>query len=223
MEQMSRNPGLRDAMQESSMLSEHDPSELKAYDLISQEIADILEPGETALAYADRDLKGNEFDALAYQKEPDDHQTDVMRYTPGGPLDETDVMAYDEEAGRREPDVMGYKAGGPRSETDAFAYDRPPETPENDAFMSATPVSPADVDFLVLTDTRLIRGFLEHGKMMITETPYEEPQVQVVSETYVAVRLPAEMCGLNEGDWWSWRVPDGVDAREAAKRWTREC
>ena len=95
------------------------------------------------------------------------------------------------------------------------------ETPENDAFMSAIEVRAADVDFLVLTNTRLIRGFLEGDEVMITQTPYEEPQVRVVAESYLAVRLSPAVCGLGEGDWWCWRLPDGVDPRSAAKQWRK--
>jgi hypothetical protein len=222
--EQSRSTGLNEAMQENSMLSEHDPSELKAYDLISRTLADLLEPGEGVVAYADRDLHGNEVDVMAYQSEPPVRQPeipDVMGYTPGGPRDETDAFAYDEDAGRAEPDVMGYEPGGPRNETDAFAYDRPPETADNDAFMSAREPAPADVDFLVLTDTRLIRGFLEGGKIMVADTLMEEPQVQVIAERYVAVRMPPGLCGIREGDWWCWPVPAGADAHVAAKRWTK--
>jgi hypothetical protein len=85
--------------------------------------------------------------------------------------------------------------------------------------MSGTEVRVADVDFLVLTDSRLIRGFLEDGEVMIAQTPYEEPQVRVVGESYLAVRLSPAVCGLGEGDWWCWRLPDGVDPRSAAKKW----
>jgi hypothetical protein len=221
MEQQVRNEGLREAMDENSMLSEQDPAELKAYDLITGTLAEVLEPGERVLAYADRDLTGNQIDVMAYDTKEAREVPDVMGYKPGGTRGETDAFAYDEEAGRAEPDVMGYQPGGSRGETDAFAYDRPAETPENDAFMSYAEVRPVDVDFLVLTEGRLIRGFLERGKVMITEAPYQDPQVRVIAETYVAVRLPEAVCGLAEGDWWCWRVPAGVEPRGAAKRWTR--
>jgi hypothetical protein len=221
MEQSSRNPGLREEMQAHSMLSEHDPAELGAYELISEALGDILRPGEQVLAYADRDLSGNQVDVMAYDHPEASAPPDVMGYEPGGPLNETDAFAYDEESGRAQPDVMGYQAGGPLNETDAFAYDRPPETPDNDAFMSPRRTKAADVDFLVLTDSRLIRGFLEDQKVMLTESPYDEPKVQVITETYVAVRLPPAVCGISESDWWCWRAPDGVDARAVARKWTR--
>jgi PAS domain-containing protein len=121
---------------------------------------------------------------------------------------------------RRFEGVVGTRFNG-NPETDAFAYDRPPETPENDAFMESHSPRAADVDFLVLTDGRLIRGFLEKEKMLVTETRYEEPQVQVIADTYVAVRLPPALCGISESDWWCWRAPEGVDVRVVARKWAR--
>jgi hypothetical protein len=222
MEQESRNSGLREAMQDRSMLSEHDPSELKAYDLISQTLAGLLEPGERVLAYADRDLKGEQADALAYDIRVAAEQPDVMGYQHGEPNAETDAFAYDEDAGRAEPDVMGYRHGEPTGQTDAFAYKRAPASPENDAFMSPVKVPAADVDFLVLTDKRLIRGFLENEKIMVVETTsYDEPQVQVVAESYLAVRLPPALCGLGEGDWWCWPAPQGTEPQHVIKEWAK--
>jgi hypothetical protein len=223
MEQTSGTPGLRESMQEQSKLSGHNPAELKAYDLIYGALADVIEPGERVLAYADRDLNGNQSDALAYDTAAPAEQPDVMGgYRSGDPAAQTDAFAYDQEAGRAEPDVMGgYRPGGPGGETDAFAYERTPRTPQTDAFMSPGEARAADVDFLVLTDTRLIRGFLERDEVMITEALYEEPQVRVLAENYVAVRLPPAVCGLAEGDWWCWRVPEGLEPRTAAQRWLR--
>ena len=222
MDQASGIPGLRESMQEQSMLSEHNPSELRAYDLIYDALADVIEPGELVLAYADRDLSGGQVDAFAYDTDAAAEQPDVMGgYRPGGGA-QADAFAYDEEAGRAEPDVMGGRdPGGPGGETDAFAYERTPRTPDTDAFMSPGEARAADVDFLVLTGTRLIRGFLEDDKVMIVEAQYGEPQVRVLAESYVAVKLPPAVCGLAEGDWWCWRVPEGLDPRTAAQRWLR--
>ena len=222
MEQGIRNPGLREAMDENSKLSERDPAELKAYDLIVDALATVLEPGERVVAYADRDVDANQIDALAYDAKAADEMSDVLGYEAGGPANQTDALAYDLEAGRNEPDVMGYTAGGPNNETDAFAYDGAPESPENDAFMAPHKAEPADVDFLVLTEGRLIRGFVEGGDVLITEDPYEQPQVRVLADAYVAVQLPKGVCGLAEGDWWCWKVPEGMEPHDAAKRWSRD-
>jgi hypothetical protein len=222
MEQGVRNPGLREAMQEHSKLSEHDPAELKAWDLIVDALGQVLEPGERVVAYADRDTDSNQIDAMAYESKGAAKVPDVMGYTPGGPKNETDAFDYDTDKGRSEPDVMGYEPGGPKNETDAFAYDHLPESPDNDAFMARGDVKPAEVDFLVLTDGRLVRGNVEGGDVYITDSPYEQPQVRVLADAYVAVLLPERICGVADGDWWCWQVPDGRSPADAATRWNRD-
>jgi len=84
MEQGIRNPGLREAMDENSKLSERDPAELKAYDLIVDALATVLEPGERVVAYADRDVDANQIDALAYDAKAADEMSDVLGYEAGG-------------------------------------------------------------------------------------------------------------------------------------------
>ena len=221
MEQGIRNPGLNEVMQEYSKLSERDAAEVRAYDIIAAALAEVLVPGEFVMAYADRDLNANQLDALAYQAQGAGGVPDVMGYQAGGPLNETDAFAYDQEAGRAEPDVMGYQAGGPRNETDAFAYDGAPQNPDNDAFISGRAAKPADVDFLVLTEGRLIRGLLDGGDLAIAEAVYERPEVKVVAKTYVGVRMPEAVCGLADGEWWCWPVADGGETESTVKRWER--
>jgi hypothetical protein len=221
MEQGIRNPGLNELMQEYSILSGRDAAEVRAYDIIAAALAEVLAPGEGVVAYADRDLNANQFDALAYQAQGAEGVPDVMGYKAGGPLNETDAFAYDQEAGRAEPDVMGYQAGGPKNETDAFAYDGAPQNPDNDAFISGREAKPADVDFLVLTEGRLIRGLLDGGDLAIAEAVYDQPEVKVLAKTYVAVRMPEAVCGLADGEWWCWPVADGGETESTVKRWER--
>jgi hypothetical protein len=221
MEQGVRNPGLREAMQGGSMLSRRDPAELRAYEVIGKALGEVLAPGEPMLAYADRDLHGNEVDALDYDTRAAADIPDVMGYEPGGSLNETDAFAYDQEAARAEPDVMGYEPGGSRGETDAFAYDGAPHSPDNDVFMAAREAKPADVDFLALTDGRLIRGLLDEGRVAISEAPYSHPEVRVIETTYLAVRLPETICRPQDDGWWCWQVRDDEEPQSAAKRWDR--
>jgi len=172
------------------------------------------------VAYADRDVDANQIDALATTPRRRTKCPTCWAYEAGGPANQTDALAYDLEAGRNEPDVMGYTAGGPNNETDAFAYDGAPESPENDAFMAAAQAEPADVDFLVLTEAGH-PGLRRGGDVLITEDPYEQPQVRVLADAYVAVAVAEGRLRSGGEVVVCWKVPEGMEPHDAAKRWSR--
>jgi hypothetical protein len=222
MERIVANRPLYELMSTNSMLSRDDPAQAKAFSHIFRELVHLLEPGEEVLAYADRELsRALRTDPLAGESGVSAMVPDVLGYGPGGPSDETDALSGDTGASRVVPDVMGYSPGGPAGQTDALAYSPAPRSPETDAFMSSVAPAAMDVDFLVLTGHRLIRGFLEDGKTMFTEARMEAPEVRLVGSRYIAVKLPPALRGLGEGEWWSWRVPGEMEPRAAAKPWSR--
>lgn len=234
---------VRGIIQENSMLSRLHQRGEKARNIIEEGLSSLLQPGEAVLTYADRELRRpslkREKDALAYKRghkgRHNDKQTDAFAYRKGhGP--ETDAFAYDTEGARRQPDVMGYEGGGPKGEVDALAYQGAGQSPDTDAFISdAAGPGAADVDLLVLTDRRLMRGTLREDKLEWREVPCEEGGVCVtqvpgasarpaegamVEAVWLDITLPVQLCGEDEEALWCWEVPQGLDAAVAAERWS---
>jgi hypothetical protein len=222
MEHVIANRPLYGLMSTNSMLSRDDPAQAEAFSLIFRKLVHLLESDEDVLAYADRELVGpGQTDILGGETGASAMESDALGYDPGGPSEETDAFSGDTGASWTVPDVMGYQPGGPEGQTDALDYSPAPRTPQTDAFTSSVAPRATDVDFLVLTARRLVRGFLEDEKIMFTEAPMEAAEVRLVGSRYIAVKLPPALRGLGEGEWWSWRVPDGTEPRTAAKAWSR--
>jgi hypothetical protein len=211
----------------------------KARRIIEEGLVSILQPGEAVLTYADRELRRPglkaQKDALAYKRGHGDRQTDAFAYHKGHGA-ETDAFAYDTERAREQTDVMGYQAGGPKAEVDALAYHGAAQTPDTDAFVSdAAGPRAADVDLLVLTDRRLMRGTLRDEQLEWREVPCEEGGVCVnqvpgasthavegtaVEAVLLDITLPVQLCDEDEETLWCWEVPAGVDVVVAAERWS---
>lgn len=230
---------VHDIIAQNSMLPRlHERGE-KARKIIEESLSSVLRPGEAVLTYADRELRRpsleGEKDALAYKRGHHDKQTDAFAYREGrGP--ETDAFAYDTEGARKQPDVMGYESGGPTGEVDALAYQGAAQSPDTDALVSdAAGPRAADVDLLVLTDRRLMRGTLRDEKLEWREVPCEEGGVcatpvpgasahpvegAMVEAVWLDITLPVQLCDEDEEALWCWEVPVGLDAVVAAERWS---
>jgi hypothetical protein len=231
---------LRATIEENSTLSRFNRPGTKAADLISRGLAEVLEPGEQVLSYADRDLGRprlrREKDAFAY-KHRRNRETDALAYPHEVGRPEADAFAYDTAGAREQPDVLGYEKGGPPRETDAFAYSKPEANPETDAFISdAAGPRAADADLLVLTDRRLIRGLLRNEKLDFREVPCDEGGVcampasgtatltdtgESIEAVWLEITLPDELLDEGEVEVWYWEVPEGEDADDAARKWGR--
>jgi len=251
MAQSSEETRVRRIITENSMLSPNHPAAVEAMGIIERGLSAILQPEEEVLTYADRELprpdekkadaykRGHRIrqtDAYAYKRRPATRQTDAYAYERRPATRQTDAYAYDTDAARKQPDVMGYAAGGPADQVDALAYERPPESPETRALMSEADRPPAvDVDLLVLTDRRLMRGLLRGGKLQWREVPCEEGGVcvdqtpetaigQLTGDTveivWLDITLPDELCEEDEEAVWCWEVPCDIEAEAAAAKWS---
>jgi hypothetical protein len=223
---------LRELMRENSILSPEDEAAAAASDLIHEAFSSILEPGEQVLAYADRAIGlTGQTDAFAYRPGGPKDQTDIFAHDRSADNRQTDAFAYDTEEGRAVTDVMGYArpspAQVPYTETDAFAYSRPEESVQTNIFLARdTRPRPADLDLLVLTDRRLMRGVLEEGSLTLKAVGCQTGGVQVLTsreeqgaECYLGICLPVTVCGPGEGEWWYWHVPQDRDPHELAAKW----
>jgi hypothetical protein len=215
---------LRETMNESSMLSRFDRWGAKATEIVYKSLAHELEPGETVLAYADRELPQRQpTDGLSYERSRFETQTDAMEYAHEVGKPEADVMAYDIEAGRAQMDALGYEKGGSLNQTDAFAYAHAEQSPDTNAFISdvASPQA-IDVDLLLLTDRRLIRGVLRDGRLEVRKVPCAEGGVCInkdVESVWLEINLPPQLRDDDEDQTWCWEVPQGGNADSSAERW----
>lgn len=251
MAQSSEEAQVRRIIRENSMLSPRHRGAVEAIRIIERELGAVLQPEEIVLTYADRELprpdekKADAYkrahmirqtDAYAYKRRPATRQTDAYAYERGPSTKQTDALAYDTDAAREQPDVMGYTPGGPRDQVDAVAYERPPESPETRALMFEADRPPAvDVDLLVLTDRRLMRGLLKDGKLQWREVPCDEggvcvhqtPETAVeqltgeyIESVWLDISLPDVLCEEDEEAIWCWEVPEDVEAEAAAAKWS---
>jgi len=215
---------LRETMNESTMLSRFDRWGAKATEVIYNGLVQELEPGEMIHAYADRELpRSRSTDALKYDHMGLEEETDAMAYPHEVVQPGADVMAYETEAGHEQPDVMDYQKRGSVNQTDAFAYSHGQQSPDNDAFISGVAGSqPADVDLLLLTDRRLIRGVLRDGRLELRKVPCSEGGVCVNEDAesiWLEIILPPELLDEDEDETWCWEVPEGGDADSSAMKW----
>jgi hypothetical protein len=229
---------LRDLIEETSVLSPVERGEDKALGLIARGLASALEPSETLLAYADRGLDHlslrREIDGLSFDQPSATDESDALVYESEGRGAETDAMAYDVDEEGAQQDVMRYRAGGRREDVDALAYDGAVQGPETDVFVSdASGERPADVDLLVLTDRRLLRGSLRHAKLTWREarqlpgelvlaaarTGIQGEGGAAIEAVWLDISLPVALCEADENGMWCWLLPEGLDAGEAASRW----
>jgi hypothetical protein len=221
-------------MRERSMLPDLDVPGERASELIGRALEAFLQPGEEVLAYADRGLQVEDTDAFFYHPGGPPREIDALAYPEKPSNPEIDAFAYDTAEGRRQPDVLGYERGRPQHDTDAYAYRRPVPNPETNAFISeAAGPRAADVDFLILTDRRLIRGLLENespelldvacdcGQLHVALSSVDEtagPGGEPTRSSYLSITLPPVLRREGE-DQWCWSPPEGQDPAEVAKDW----
>ncbi len=234
MAESDSNAELREMMRDYSTISGFDRSGARAIEIIQGTLGTLLEPGERVIGYADRRLASvNQTDAYAYAHDEPNGETDAVAYPRKDGSPQVDALAYDTERGREQMDVLGYRGREVQGQTDAFAYVHWPQGSDVDILVSdAAGPRAADVDLLVLTDKRLLRGILENEKLMVAEVPSQVGEVGVaVAEigsaedgspdgtVYVAITIPPRLCRPAENDVWQWQVPEGKDPRVVAEQW----
>jgi hypothetical protein len=201
---------------------------------IIDSLSRALSPDEDVIAYLDRPLaQGAQTDAFAYKHEGQTRQNDAFAYPRAEDAAQTDAFAYDTERGRQQLDIMGYERSGSRTESDAFAYAAAPQTPETDALVSDAAGAPRDVDFLLLTNRRLIRGILQKGHIELSEVTCGPGETVAMLTTglgtggegtwadavCLTIQLPAPLCLPDEDAEWRWLAPEGRDLKAVTGLW----
>jgi hypothetical protein len=228
--EIASGSGLRELMYESSWLSREGESGDKPVEVVFHTLLAVLQQDEVVLAYADRSLSAAKNGALG---SPPVGYRDVILSSPDYPE-------------------------GEATQTDALAYARAPRGPETDAFISPATESPiplagehggggqaesrasrtesTDVDLLMLTDRRLIRGLFAMSRTTVTQVPWQVDGTRIVIEPagdfiqagngeghpaiHLAVHLPALLRRAGEGEWWQWRLPEHQDPWVIFERWS---